>query len=722
MKWSGLVGLLLMATLCTVYTLPTQTTTIRYTSLQGYNRFSLHTTRNSDKEIPQNLSTSNISPYLSDFSLRLNFINLTRQIRTAKQPKDDKFFDDVLTNTNNFKDSSEVGRKLRRKPSKNQNTLRVVGTNNKTLKINTVNKVTTKVNKHSNIVNTKLVSKTSNVRVPNTKKNSSIVLNAVKKGGNVVTTKAPFRIKVIKVTTTTTKSPKIAFKTSSSTPFVIKLTRFTTAKPKITTQRYAPKQTEKPVTIKLSRPSLKNSTSGTKKKDKPIIHKIITKWSDTTDLSEVKQNWYEDGVPYPNPNPEISTFSPPVSLSDVSSISPIVNDFSEGINYPSPNPGIDSFSPSLNPEISSYSPPFSLSELSSISPLEDDILENDSGYVPSPTPEVSSYSPPYSISDVPPIIPDLPDVSDAALSIPSSTAISNPISVFNIDMIPDGTKQADSGGSPCPTVHISSSLLASRQMECSDLNLVINSHFHQNQNGGGTRNPEISTYDAAAGAPADPIVEDIPLAEEGAVVGEPNSGGTIGLADPGVGGAEAAVPEVPAAAVPSAGTGGTGGTGGSGGDGSDGGGGLKFPDLKNLFEAIGYLWNKLGHLLSFLRNPYLYIIPMALFFALSFFTILALFPWWIPLLLIYLGVKSNKKPKETVAFYNHVHKPVHHPDGWFWNHQTKTWQNVQDFVYKRSDHGDKRVGDIEAIINSLKNKYENNKLSVQTWKRRKRLK
>lgn len=709
MKWSGPVGLLLTATLCTVYTLPT-TTTIRYTSLGGYNRFSLHTTRNSDKEVSQNLSASNISPYFSGF---MNFRNLTRQLRTAKQPKDDNFFGDIPISSlesSNFNDSSEIGRKLTRKPPKDQNTLGDVVTRNKTLKTNRVNKITTKVNKQSGTVTTKLVSKTSNVRVPDTKKNSSVVLNTAKKRINVASTKAPFRIKVIRATVATTKSPKIAHKRSTSTPYVIKLTRSTTTKPKtITTRRYITKQTGKPITIKLSRPSTKNNTSGTKTKDKPVIHKIITTWSDTTDLGEVKQNWYEDGVPYPNPNPEISSFSPPVSISDISSISPIVDDLSENNNYPN-----------LNPEINTFSPPFSLNELSSISPLNDDI-ESENGYFPSPRPEVSSYSPSYSISDVPPIIPDVPEVSDAPLSNPSTTAVSNPISVFNLDMVPDGTKQASSGGSPCPTVHISSSLLSSRQMECSDLNLVINSHFHQNQNGDGTRNPTVSTYDAAEDVPADPVVEDIPIEDVDGVLGEPNSGGAAGLADPGTGTVEAVVPEVPgAAAAPG---GGTGGTGGSGGDGSDGGGGLKFPDLKNLFESIGYLWNALSYLLSFLRNPYLYIIPMALFFALSFFTILALFPWWIPLLLLYLGAKSNnKKPKETVTFHNHVHKPIHHPDGWFWNHQTKSWQNVQDFVYKRSDQGDRRVDNIEAVIDSLKNKYENNKSSVQTWKRRKRLK
>ncbi|XP_018565197.1 uncharacterized protein LOC108906441 [Anoplophora glabripennis] len=724
MKWSGPIGLL-VTTLCMVYSMPPQTTT-RYTSLEEYNRFSLNPIRNSDKKNSFNLSASNISSYFSESPLKVNVMNLTEQIRFAEQP-----------NVNIFSSSAGTSRKLKH-PTKNQtlytnfvtNTFGNAATRNKTIKINSVNKVTTKVNKHAGTVTTKTVSKTSNLRpsivkVPDSKNSSKVVLN-VKKEVHVVTTKAPFRIKINKITTPTTKSPKTVYRRTTSVPLLIKLA------------------TRKPVTIKLSRPNVKNSTSSTKPKEKPTIHKIITKWSDSTDLSEVKQDWYENGVPYPNPNPEISSFSPPVSLSDVSSITPAVSDFLDNFNYPNPNPEITSFSPpislsdissisptvgeypennypNLNPEISSYSPPISLNELTSVSSLNNDYAEN--ANYPSPILDVNSYSSSYSINDVPSIASDVPDIVDASFSAPSADAAGNPVSVFNLDMVSDGTKQGSTGGgSPCPTVHISSSVLASRQMECSDLNLVINSHFHQNQNGGGTRNPSISTYDGAQDAAAAPVLGDVPLAGEGEALGDPgvaNSG--AGLADPAVGAAEAAdtavAPQAPAAALPG---GGTGGSGGSGGDGSNGSGGIKLPDLKNMFEAIGYLWNALRHLLSFLKNPYLYIIPMVLFFALGFFTILALFPWWIPLLMLYLSVKTHKTPKETVTFYNHFHKPIHHPDGWFWNHQTKTWQNVQDFVHKRNDHGGKRVDNIESIINRFKGRYEDNKPIVQTWKRRKR--
>ncbi|KAJ8927172.1 hypothetical protein NQ314_020448 [Rhamnusium bicolor] len=538
------------------------------------------------------------------------------------------------------------------------------------------------------------------------KKNSSILLNGKNKI-NIVTTKGPFRIKVNKITTKTTLKTK--YKATTPAPIVIKLTRLTTQKPKTTTRGYTVRPTRKHIRNKTTRPNV-NTSSSYKQKLKPTVHRITTKWSDSPDISEIKQNWYEDGVPYPNPNPEISSFSPPVSLS---SISPLSTDFVDNVNYPN-----------LNPEISSFSPPISLGDLSSISPLSNDFVDN--ANYPSPMPEVSSYSPSYSISDVPSIAQDVPEIPDLPSSTPgSTTAVSNPINVFNLDMVPDRTKQASGNGSPCPEVHISSSVLSRQQrQDCSDLNLVINSHFHQNQNGGGTRNPAISTYDAPEEVAEDPLVD----AGEG--VGSAADPGVGSAADPGVGtagnagtvnadsgGGVANTAGTQAAAPPAGGTGGTGGTGGAG---DDGGGGLKFPDLKNLFDAIGYLWNKLGHLLSFLKNPYLYIVPIVFFFTVGFLTILALFPWWIPLLVLYLGIKSHKKPKDTVSFYKHVHKPIHHADGWFWNHQTKTWQNVQDFAHTKRVDGDKRIDDISKLIKNIRNKYANNNTSVQSWKRRRK--
>ncbi|KAJ8922676.1 hypothetical protein NQ315_007708 [Exocentrus adspersus] len=657
--WSRPFGLLLATAICMVHSLPSTT---RYTSFEGYDRFSLPASENP----PLNLSQLITSPHFSDSFSNLNHANDTSRARTAKQPNNEEFYNDLLGG------GLEESRKRKRKPSKDQD-----------LYTNFIK------NTLGNLFETTAPAKTHKIISTSSKKNSSVVLNT-KNTIKVVPTKAPLKLTTNKVRATS--KSKVAYKTTTIAPLLIKLTKPTTAKPKITTaQNHAVTSTSKP-------------------KPKPTVHKILTKWSDSSDLGVLKQNWYEDGVPYPNPNPEISSFSPPVSLSDVSSLSP--PSFEEG--------GL----PGLNPEISSFSPPVSLNELSSITPL--DSGTSGDPIFPSPNPEVISYSPPYSISDVPPLLQDAP----AETPVSDDT---NPVSVFNLDMRPEMTKQAAGsgvGGSPCPTVHISSSVLAPRQMtECSDLNLVINSHFHQNQNGGaggGTRNPALSTYDAAQDAPVDPV----PVEEEGQALadpglggspGTPNSGGTAGLADTGGGGTPQAVaPQAGSGGTPG---GGTGGSGGDGGDGDDGGGGLQFPDLKHFFEACEYLWNKLGNLLSFLRNPYLYIIPMALFFTLGFFTVIALFPWWIPLLLLYLGVKTNKKPKETVAFYKHVHKPVHHPDGWFWNHQTKTWQNVQEFVHKRSDdHVDKRADGIEEMINKLKIKYEGSKQDVQTWKRRKRSK
>ncbi|KAJ8952051.1 hypothetical protein NQ318_010961 [Aromia moschata] len=442
-----------------------------------------------------------------------------------------------------------------------------------------------------------------------------------------------------------------------------------------------------------------------KSKNKPTVHKIVTKWSD--DLSEIKQNWYEEGVSYPNPNPEISSYSPPISLNQLSTISSLSGDFIDSINYPN-----------LNPEITSYSPPVSLSPAS--------VVDN-FNYLSGPNPEVASYSP-ISLNDASSVFPftsnDLLPVN--SYSTPSSSSASiNPLNLFNLDMVPDRTIDAPGGGSPCPSIHISSSVLGRQQGPgCSDLNLVINSHFHQNQNPGNTRNPSVSTYDS----PGDVApVESVPLEEEGlaldgAGLSEPIAADSVlsdaAAADPGVADTGAAAPQAaaPQAAAPAAG--GTGGTGGQGGDG-DNGGGIKLPDLKGLFELISYICEKLGRLLSFLRNPYLYIIPMALFFALGFFTILALFPWWIPLLLLYLGIKSNKQPKETVSFYKHIHRPQHHPDGWFWNHQTKTWQNVLDFPHRRNDGDDRRKDIVEEAIQKFKNKYADG-TSIQSWKRRRR--
>ncbi|CAH2000328.1 unnamed protein product, partial [Acanthoscelides obtectus] len=240
---------------------------------------------------------------------------------------------------------------------------------------------------------------------------------------------------------------------------------------------------------------------------KSTSNNIYTKWSDEPNYNEVKQNWYEEGVPYPSPNPEINSPSPSVSLSELSSVTP------------------------------------SLVSQESSSPIEGAVA-NDAFPSVSPSPEISSYSPQYSIADaVSSAIPET-SASDSVGSAALDAASSNPISVFNLDMIPDATRIGEGAGSPCPTVHISSSLFGIPQQrqapDCSDLSLTINSHIHQNP--GNTRTPE--TYqaagDPAGGAPveeaADPATsvgtaQDAPIgaAQDAPEASNPASANTGGI-------------------------------------------------------------------------------------------------------------------------------------------------------------------------------------------------
>nr|CAI5846644.1 unnamed protein product [Callosobruchus analis] len=458
----------------------------------------------------------------------------------------------------------------------------------------------------------------------------------------MLTTDAPFRLKVTK--------PNEYLSGTSKVPTFIK----------VTTKTKESSTTVLPPSV----------TSKSTNKKKPTIHKVYTKWSGEPNYNEVKQNWYEQGVPYPNPNPEINSPSPSVSLSELSSVTPSLINQGDGLN-----------------------------------PIEG-ALANDAFPSVSPSPEISSYSPQYSIADA---VSSPAPVADSVGSAASDAGSSNPISVFNLDMVPDATRIGEGAGSPCPTVHISSSLFGIPQQrqspDCSDLSLTINSHIHQNP--GNTRNP--STYQAAGDPIAGPAEGAADPVSGGAEAADPASIGTA--QDAPIGAAEdapaASNPAANAGGIPGAQSGGSGGTGGSGGDGGDGddGGGFKFPDLKGLFEALGYIWRALSHLLSFLRNPYLYIVPMALFFILGFIKVIALFPWWIPLLLFYVGLKSVKKPTPQIAVYKHVHKPVYHPDGWFWNHQTKTWVNVAEVPHYKK-RVDEDVNSIEARIDKLLNGHQ----------------
>lgn len=417
----------------------------------------------------------------------------------------------------------------------------------------------------------------------------------------------------VRVSTTTKKPQKTQSRKVVPSPIVINISKpVTLSSGKKPTKMVS--VTKPPIKIKLTRPTTPKYRSTTKKpKNKPTIRRVVTKWSERPASHEIKQNWYEQGVPYPTPNPEINSHSPPYSLNEVASQS---------------------------------------------------------------------------------------DSSDT-VEVPAEPDLSNAISTFNLDMAPDPNIR-DGGGSPCPTVHIASSVLTPQQrQDCSDLNLVINSHFHQNSvTDRSPLTPE--TYDAGA-QQADPAPPPATQADPGG----------------GAGGAQ----QAPAAGAPAAPGGGSGGSGGSGGDGGDGddGGGLKLPDLKGLMDFLGWLWEKLGHLLHFLKNPWLYIVPAVLFFLLGFLGVILLFPWWIPALFLVASAKTAQK--KNVAFYKHVHKPVHHPDGWFWNHETKTWQNVADFLHHRRS-GEAEIGEedkykeITDAIEKLSKKYES---STQSWKWRRRI-
>lgn len=330
--------------------------------------------------------------------------------------------------------------------------------------------------------------------------------------------------------------------------------------------------------------------------------------------------------------------------------------------------------------------------------------------VPNPMPEISSHSPQFSIGDVSNGAIDLSNagVLDDSIFVDAPSEEPplrnpNPLNTFTLDMIPDSTKQSD--GSGCPTVHIASNVLnPSFRQECSDLNLVINSHIHQNSITDRTPlSPPVDTYDSEA---VEAPIEDVPI-EEAPIEESP-----LDVAN--------SAPIAPAASPASGGTGGSGGSGGSGG-GQNPLSGFSLPDLKGLMKALGWLWEGLGGILKFLSNPYLYIIPITIFFLLGFLTMLALFPWWIPLLLLLLGIKAKKNDKSNVTYYKHVHKPVHHPDGWFWNHQTKTWQNVADYLHHRrvSLENQSNIANIPHVIKNFANKYDQ---TDDGWKWRRRYK
>ncbi|KAF7285204.1 hypothetical protein GWI33_011530 [Rhynchophorus ferrugineus] len=456
-----------------------------------------------------------------------------------------------------------------------------------------------------------------------------------------IITKKPSVFKRIKVTT---QKPRIVtqkpHKLSTFAPIKIILTKHTTAKPVNSTPKYyGDITTYKPTTTKIK-----------VTKPKPtVLQNLSTE-------SALKQNWYEEGVPYPNPMPEISSISPPFSIDDTSS---------------------------------------------SILETSFDNVVPENPLVGNINAEISTNSPSAILQGVPPILPLVAE--DAVETVPTSensipNAVNNAISTFNLDLVPSDVNRDTIGGG-CPTVHISSSVLGpqQRQQECSDLNLVLNTHFHQNQNLPNDRVPQISTYESESlpieaadsveiladeGVLADEVIPEEDLIGETVVADDLANSGVVDpvvddLANSGIAADPGTVSAVEAPAV-SGGSPGAGGTGGSGGGpGFNPLSNFKFPELKPIFKALGYLGRGIGWLAQRLANPWLYIVPIVLFFVVGFKSIMLLFPWWIPFVFLYFSAKSEE-PKPTITHVNHKHKPVivKHHDNWFWDEQTNSWKSV----------------------------------------------
>lgn len=389
------LSVVLVTFLSLVHCMPSETTTSRYN-----NEEQNHTTHNTHY-LEHKIS---ISPK-----------------RMAKQPTDSAFFNEVLLNslkttTFNKTSSRKIDITTNKYPVVLNSFIKstVKDMSNKTLKINTVHKLptnnlfTVKVPKISIISTTTQTSATNKpIKIitttnkslqtsPNKRKQNSTLILSTKNGITVkATTLPPSRIRIKKITT----QNKL---TTSRPTLKIKLTRFTTKKPATN----LPQIRTTPRTVVKTRVTSRRKTPNRK------IVKVTAK-------NETKQNWYDENLPIPTPNPEIFSNSPQFSISDVAN--------------------------------------------------SDELLNGD----------LSSFG------------------VDAAEFPSSSSNPLSPISTFNLDMLPDQTKDA-AGGSGCPTVHISSNVLGPQQrQDCSDLNLVINSHFHQNM--ATDRTPGISTYDAAGG-------------------------------------------------------------------------------------------------------------------------------------------------------------------------------------------------------------------------------
>lgn len=294
---------------------------------------------------------------------------------------------------------------------------------------------------------------------------------------------------------------------------------------------------------------------------------------------------------------------------------------------------------------------------------------------PDPMPEVTSYSPQYTFerppqtsqSDLNDNIVPLSAVETSSNGYPADDSsdlgdiVDIPLGTVDLDLIPDAQTQgefysANSGGNPCPSYHLTSNVFApqSKQAGCPDLNVVLNSHYHPATD---TRRPETEAVAPAASAPlAEP-------AAPAAAAAAPAAAPAAGPAGPaGAGGfPPLGVPQLPEfPMLPN----------------------LSLPDLKGLMDIFGGLWNIIRTVFTYIW-PVLVAIPVIVFVKTLIATFFAIFPWWFPAL--FFVAKSDNKEK-THYHYKHVHKPVVHPDGWFWNHQTKTWTNILDTTKLSGGH------------------------------------
>lgn len=363
-----------------------------------------------------------------------------------------------------------------------------------------------------------------------------------------------------------------------------------------------------------------------RKKPKPVVHKVISKWSDHPPYNNFKQSWYDHGIPIPHPKPEISTYSPQFS-----------------INGGSADP-------------------------------------NDQEY----------YD----------------DYNEASNE--------NPLHQVGLDISSDEEQlnQYSGNGLKCPSVHLTNTVYGpTTKQDCSDLNIAINTHVHQNT--GNNRFPEVVENDPLEAASS---------AETQAVASPPRPADTpVALS-----------PAVPAAPVETAAASNVGG--GAVSSGTTGGTGLPslpglpqfgFPDLSQIFQILGLLrggWSLLTNAFRFIRwfSPLLWILPFASF-GLGFLSVLPFFPWWLPLLFTF-GKKKERKPPEVII-HHHPVQTVHHHDGWFWNHDTHTWTNVLDHVHGRNINDDS-INSLSVVVSRLINtfggKYSNEPQKSQSWKRRKK--